>query len=305
MRRWRILTIGHTDLFLHPAALPFAAYAILSGHGMLWLTAALSILVHESAHAIAAAAFRCAPSAIEMTPLGAVMLLEDELKLPPLRRAVMLLAGPAASLLLCWLAIRLARSGWSGSAQLFLSNLSIVMVNLMPVFPLDGGRLLHLGLSRVLPVRTAEQIMRILGCIAGIGLIILNLVVSIKHGGWNLSLTCAGCSILYSTAVATMTGRLRELRMFMDRKIALERDGYRRCKILYVMGNLPLRSLLRALPGNRQMFCIALEPGSMSTLGLISENQLIQHYLNHPGAAVSDVLALYKNAENSTKVDTI
>lgn len=308
MKRWRILTIGQTDILLHPVLLPFAAYAFLLGHGMLWLISMLSILMHEVAHAAAAVSFRCAPSAIEMTPLGAAMFLEDEMKLLPPKRAVMLFAGPGTSLLLAALATWLTSRGWiapSTGRMLFLCNIAIVLINLMPVFPLDGGRLLHLGLVCFLPARIAAVIMQVLGTIAGLGLIGLNLAVSLKYGGWNLSLAFAGCSILYSTATAMTTGKLRELRTFMERKIALERRGYRPCKVLCAMGNMPLRHLLRALPGNRQVFCAVIAPGSMELLGVLSENQMIQHYLNHPGTAVADVLALYKNAENSTKDDTI
>ena len=308
MKHWRVLTIGHMSVYLHPAVLPFAAYAIMLGHGMLWLMSMMSILVHEAAHALAAAAFGNAPAALELTPLGAVMLLEDELKLPPFKRASMLLAGPTASLVMAGLALWLTDRGWLTPAvgtQLFLCNIAIVMINLLPVFPLDGGRLLHLLLAGLLPAQLASKIMRMLGGIVGIGLIMLNIIVSVRHGGWNLSLAFAGCSILYSTAAALTTEKLRELRAFMDRKIALERRGYQPCRLLCAMGNYPLRRLLQALPGTRQVFCAVIEPESMALLGLLSENQLIQRYLDQPGITLSEALLLSENAANTTKDDTI
>ncbi len=308
MKRWRMLTIGQTDILVHPAVLPFAVYAILLGHGMLWLMSMLSILAHEAAHALAASAFGSVPAALELTPLGAVMLLEDELKLPPLKRAAMLLAGPTASLVMAGLALWLTDSRWLAPAvgsQLFLCNIAIVMINLLPVFPLDGGRLLHLLLSGILSLRIASKIMHLLGRIVGIILIALNIIVSVKHGGWNLSLAFAGCSILYCTEAGLTTEQMRELRAFMERKIALERRGYQPCRLLCAMGNYPLRRLLHALPGNRQVFCAVLEPGSMALMGGISENQMIQHYLDRPGITLSEALLLSENAIKTTKDDTI
>ena len=308
MKRWRILTIGQTDILVHPAVLPFATYAILLGHGMLLLMSMLSILAHEAAHALVAAAFGSVPDALELTPLGAVILLENELKLPPLKRAAMLLAGPTASLVMAGLALWLMDRGWltpAVGAQLFLCNIAIVMINLLPVFPLDGGRLLHLLLSGILSLQIVSKIMRMLGGFVGIVLIALNIIVSVRHGGWNLSLAFAGCSILYSTAAALTTEKLRELRAFMERKIALERRGYQPCRLLCAMGNYPLRRLLHALPGNRQVFCAVLEPGSMALLGVLSENQLIQRYLDQPGITLSEALLLSENAANTTKDDTI
>lgn len=308
MKRWRMLTISQTDILVHPAVLPFAAYAILLGHGMLWLMSMMSILVHEAAHALTAAAFGNAPAALELTPLGAVMLLEDEMKLPPLKRAAMLLAGPTASLVMAGLALWLTDRGWlavSGGTQLFLCNIAIVMINLLPVFPLDGGRLLHLLLVCLLPAQLASKIMRMLGGFVGIGLIMLNIIVSVRHGGWNLSLAFAGCSILYSTATALTTSKLRELRSFMDRKIALEQRGVQPCKMLCAMGNLPLHRLLRVLPTHQQVIFYVVEPGTMALLGMIDENRLIQHYLNRPGMPLAEALALSENAANTTKDDTI
>lgn len=308
MKRWRILSIGDTGLFLHPAVFPFALYAILLGYGTVWATSVLSILLHETAHALIAAAFKCAPSAVELTPLGAVMLLEDDMKLPPLKRAAMLLSGPAVSLMLAGLSIWLTNIGClnpSIGRSLFLCNLAIVMMNLLPVLPLDGGRLLHLFLCHAISPRFASNIVRLLGFLTGLALIFLNLAVSVKYGGWNLSLAVAGCSILYSTSIAMMTNKLQELRYFMDRKIALERRGYQPCKLLCVMGNLPLRRILSALPGNRQIFCVVFEPGSMSLLGVIDETQMIQHYLDKSCLTLSEALFLSEKVAKTTKNDTI
>lgn len=305
MRRWRVAAIGQMDVFLHPAVFLFAVYSFLTGHGSLWMTAMLSIIVHEAAHALASAALGCDPSSIEITPMGAVMLLEDELKLPPVRRAFMLLAGPAASLCLCWLAAKTSSLGWFDGSVFYLSNLAICLFNMLPVYPLDGGRLLHLFLSRLLPLRTAARTIYVLSSIAGAALILLNIFVSQKFGGWNLSLAFAGCSILYSASTALTSSRLHELRAFMDRKIALETKGSMRCEVVCSMANQPIRRLLYRLPCNRQSIHVIIEPGTMAVLGTICENELIQHYLNSPGSQVADALILSKNTAETTKYDTI
>ena len=308
MKRWRVLTIGTTEVFLHMAVLPFAIYAALMGHGALWVISMISILLHEAAHALVSAAFGNTPAALELTPLGAVMQLEDEMKLSSWKRAAMLFAGPAASLVLAGIALSLMESIWLAPAlgkKFFLCNIAIVMINLLPVFPLDGGRLLHLLLSGILSLRIASKTMHLLGGIVGIILIALNIIVSVKHGGWNLSLAFAGCSILYCTAAGLTTEKMRELRAFMERKIALERRGYQPCKLLCAMGNLPVRRLLHSLPGNKQVFCIVLKPGSLALQGILSENQLIQHYLDQPGLTLLEAASLSESAANTTKDDTI
>ena len=81
MRTWRIASLGATEVRVHPVLSLYLAYAWLTGHGLFALLAFGSILLHELAHAACAAAFGQAPHCIEITPLGAVMRLEDENRL--------------------------------------------------------------------------------------------------------------------------------------------------------------------------------------------------------------------------------
>ena len=208
--RWRcrLLSIGRTEIRLNPATVLFALYAALLGQGGWLLAGTASVMLHEGAHGAAAALLGCPPAAIEVTPLGALMRLEDEAALPPGKRAVMLLAGPAATLLLCWAALVLTRIGVLDrhtGRLIFMANLSILLITLLPALPLDGGRLLALLLSLRFRGDTVRRILRIIGVILGAGCVAGNILLTWTLGGWNLSLACAGCVLLYA-AYATEQG---------------------------------------------------------------------------------------------------
>ena len=230
--------------------------------------------------------------------MGAVMRLEDEERMAILPRVLMLLAGPASSLLLAWLSLRLTVSGaldGKHGQMLFFSSLSIVLVNLLPVMPLDGGRLLHLLISRLFSDTTAAKIMQVLGSLIGTALIVLNVLVSFRWGGWNLSLACAGCCILYGTAAARTTAALHELQAMMERKIRLERRGILPGRLYCVMGNAGLQEALRYGRGRRQTFFCVIQPGTMAVLGWLYEQNAITIYLDHPEITVAEALFLYQN----------
>lgn len=308
MRRWRICSLGKTDIYLHPAMFLYLLYAHFTGHGRFICLSILSILLHEIAHALTSSAFGQMPSCIELTPLGAVMRLEDESRLPLVKRMLMLLAGPAMTLLLCYAAIRLTMAhvlSPMNGRLLFMSNLSILLLNLLPVLPLDGGRILSLILGVFWPSRIVNRTMRCIGSILGLGLIALNIYVACRSGGWNLSLVFAGCCMLYSSSIATVTQAVAELRQFMDRKILLERKGSMPSTLIYALSNQKLRKLVRMLPPGKMATFVCVEPGSMKALGWLSEPELIQHYLNEPDIEFSKAINLCQNCSQFAKSDTI
>ena len=305
MTRWRVCTLGRTDVLLNPALLLALLYAFAAGHGAFMCVALLSVLLHEATHALTAAAFGQPPETVELTPLGAVMRLDDEGRLSPVRRAAMLLAGPAMTLLLCGAAVHLTARGIlpvGPGRMLFVSNLSILMLNLLPVLPLDGGRLLSLLLGAFLPPHAVGKVMRGLGYAAGTALVALNVLIACRQGGWNLSLAFAGCSIIYCAAVSTMTQAMAELRQFMDRKIRLERQGSLTTVGIAALHTQPLRSLVKRLPPGKYALFMCLEAGSMKPMARLTESELIQRYLQQPTQTLGDAAAsVAKSAKLGTK----
>ena len=294
MTKWRVGAIGPTELMIHPAVLIFSLYSLAIGHGMFFLIAAISILLHEAAHAGVAALLGAAPQSLELTPVGAVMRLQDERQLRSWQRGLMLLSGPLATWAICCLALWQPAGGMIPDNlrwMIFTGNLAILILNLLPVLPLDGGRLLTLLLEYFLPQIAADRVMRSLGYLAGTGLILLNIWCSAALGGWNLSLAFAGCCILYSANASTLTRAMDELRSFMNRKIMLENRGVVRTVTLTVLSTVTLRQIVRKLPGRRMIEVCCLQPGSQRVLGRLTEPELIEHYLNAPGAAIGDCVA--------------
>jgi Zn-dependent protease/predicted transcriptional regulator len=117
----------------------------------------LSVLLHELGHSFVALRYRIPIGQITLFIFGGVAQMRKE---PPGPRAELLiaLAGPAVSVLLgagclglVFLAEELRPSGsWQGLMMLGLLlgtvNLQLGLFNLIPGFPLDGGRVLRAGL---------------------------------------------------------------------------------------------------------------------------------------------------------------
>ena len=109
-----------------------------------------SIVIHELSHSLVARAGGVEIERITLFLFGGVAQMEEEPSSPG-REFVMAIAGPAASLGLALVFWVLALSLRSISAPdalygpleyLALINLSVAVFNLLPGFPLDGGRVL-------------------------------------------------------------------------------------------------------------------------------------------------------------------
>ena len=283
--RKRLMTIGQTDVFLHLGTLLFAGYALLTGTASMLLTGMISILLHECAHAAAAAAMGQPPYELELTPLGAVMRLEDEERLPPLWRVIMLAAGPAMTALLAWLSIRLTAWGWlphSLGKRLFLANAAILAVNLLPALPLDGGRLLSLLLGCCLRGENVRRVLRTTGTLLGISAIGGSVWLAWRMGGWNWSLAAAGCFLMYSASLATTTQALSELQRLMARKLLLESRGHVPLRRIAVLAGTPLHRAVRLLAPRALTELCLMEQGTLRPLGVLTEERLIACYLERP-----------------------
>lgn len=291
MRR-RIAAVGPTDVYLHLATVVFGVYVLLSGALRTALAGFASILLHEGAHALAATLLGQPPQEIEITPMGAVMRLEDEERLPAGRRMLMLAAGPAMTALLAHLALLLTARGVMSIAAgraLFLANAAILLVNILPALPLDGGRLLSLVLARFVRGETVARIMRALGTVLGLAAIGGSMWLAWRHGAWNWSLAAAGCFLMYSASTATTTQAMAELRRLMDRKSALEGRGYAPVRRVAVMADQPLHRAVRLLHPSKVTEFSVMERGTMRVLGVMTEAAAVSAWLKQPEAHCGQV----------------
>ncbi|MBL4848795.1 MAG: M50 family metallopeptidase, partial [Planctomycetes bacterium] len=128
-----------------------AVFSLLSGGLGGLLSAALvvgalilSVTLHELGHIAAASFYGNSTRGITLTPIGGIAQLENEAQSPQ-EEVVVAIAGPAVSFALAGLAaLPLALFGPSSLAVLFLQvNLMLGVFNLLPAYPMDGGRILR------------------------------------------------------------------------------------------------------------------------------------------------------------------
>lgn len=144
----------------------------------------ISIVFHEFCHSIVARQFGMPMKGITLFIFGGVAEMSDE---PPSAKSefLMAIAGPLSSLLLGGVLLGVGRLGQAtgvpepvNAVLLYLAFLNVILAgfNMIPAFPLDGGRVLRSILWRVKnDLQWATRIASAFGSAFGMGLIILGI----------------------------------------------------------------------------------------------------------------------------------
>lgn len=123
------------------------------------------VLLHELGHLAAALRFGWKVREIKLLPFGGVLEVEDAGGVPAREEAIVAAAGPlqnAALAAFAWLAGLLGWIDMRWADEFVRANAIIALFNLLPVLPLDGGKLLQTWMSLRIPYhRTLLWSMRV------------------------------------------------------------------------------------------------------------------------------------------------
>jgi Zn-dependent protease/predicted transcriptional regulator len=183
---WKLVTLAGIDVYVHGTFLLLIALMafgdLVAGQGIavmvrstfFILAVFTSVVLHEFGHALTARRFGVRTQDITLLPIGGVARLE---KLPdkPGQQLLVAFAGPAVNLgialtilVLLFMSDRpisiesFRQSDGSLLAQLVWINVSLAVFNLLPGYPMDGGRILRALLAmRMAPERATQTAARV------------------------------------------------------------------------------------------------------------------------------------------------
>lgn len=190
-RSWKIGTAFGIGVFIHPTFWILPLFVLMQSWGggtpevamnLLVLASAMAcVVLHEYGHALTARHFGIRTRDITLYPIGGVARLE-RLSEKPIEELLIALAGPAvnvliAGVLVAVLALGYLLLGWPMAAptrfmtylySLLVINAFLVGFNLIPAFPMDGGRVLRALLAMPLGRLRATEIASKVGIVMAV-----------------------------------------------------------------------------------------------------------------------------------------
>lgn len=164
---------------LHPLFIALGLASAIFGGLPVFLIYVLTALLHECGHIFCAARLGYSCEKISLMPYGAAatcatdgISAKDEIKLA--------VSGPLVNLFLCVLCAGLwwfFPEIYPFTEIVFKANAVTFVINMLPAYPLDGGRVLKRLLCLAMPKKVAGIILRVLGILFAAGFVLIFFLV--------------------------------------------------------------------------------------------------------------------------------
>ncbi|MCL2796749.1 MAG: site-2 protease family protein [Firmicutes bacterium] len=258
--------------WISPLCFLLAAAMLLLGYGFELVYYLIALGIHELAHAEVAKRRGYGLESMKLTPYGASLTGKFE-STRPRDEIIIALAGPLINLVLAVMCIALwwvAPTSYAYTETFAYVNLAAAVFNLLPVFPLDGGRILLAALSIKFPRQAVYRRMRLCG-FAAAALCAALAGFALYAGLFNPSLALIAIFFFVSTVFPDSHSKYRRL-YSMGFRLEKLKKGLA-VKEVMVSPDTKLNHLLRLLNAN-YFYRFTVTDASFTVLGEITEIEL-------------------------------
>ncbi|GAV21683.1 site-2 protease family protein [Carboxydothermus pertinax] len=240
-----------------------------------------TLLVHEGFHLLVYQKLFRKPVRLTLLPFGGVIETTNPVEFFPGKEFMVALAGPLANVFLIFFLLGLINKGYYDPAVTFLLDFNFLMAafNLLPVLPLDGGRMLRSGLTKITSLKRATKI------VTGLSLATSILVVAAGCYGFMYGITGIDIVILGGfLIILAVRERTKSSFYFLQNLTAKEKilneQKVLNSRVLTVSQSTPLKEVVeRFWPAHYQY--IVVIGGKQERLGVLSEREIMEGIVNY------------------------
>ncbi len=235
-------------LYIHILIVPMLILSFILKSQMTFFSAYGIVLIHELSHLLAAVLCNVEVKSIVILPFGMTLRLSPFLIRHPKKEIIIAAAGPLSNVVMLFVAsMMLERHGTNLNLLLFIViNAAVLILNLVPVPPLDGGRILRalvIEKSGLIPaVRIMRKISRFfvaMICVLGV------LLVVITKG--NPSMAIIGAFLVFSLSEEKKNSDMLIAGEMIHEKEKFKNRALIPCETLSVFAYTPAFKVIRKL----------------------------------------------------------
>lgn len=276
---------------IHPLTWCVVAIAIVTGYFRDLILLFSLIVIHEMGHYVMARFFRWRVQRIVILPFGGVAEVDEHGNRPFKEEFLVTIAGPLQHVWMLAVGYFLyAFDLWSSSfyADFLIYNVMILTFNLLPFWPLDGGKLLFLLLTALRPFKKAHLLLLRMS----LSFLFIFLLFSLLHFSLNLNVFIVVLFLLFSLYREWRHHPYVFMRFLLERHRLIQTDALKRRKTLFAAPDQFIGDVLKSFyKGVRHDIVVGRCKRGFSEM---DERDLLDAYFNDEKTVntVSDVIRL-------------
>lgn len=272
-----LIELKKFKIAIHPLFLMLAVITIALGYIEQFFIIFSIVTIHELAHIAVAKLYGAKLSKIIIYPIGEMAIIENLFLVKPLKRIAIICAGPAINIALGLLFIAL------GNNDIFkfisMTNFSIAIFNSLPIYPLDGGRLVHLILSTLIGILNSNEVIILISKFFILVITLIGIIQVILYP-FNISLICLGMYLKSSIKKEEFNLSLDFFEIIFTKTELIKKHKCIYTNIVTVSEDTCIRDILKYLKVDR-LYKIYIVDKDLNSLGVITENQLIKFIIKY------------------------
>ena len=285
MIKWRGIRFG-----LHPLFVLVMLASVATGQFPELIVLFAIVLIHEVGHLIAARGFGWTVREVKLLPFGGVIEVKEAGALPVREEAWVAVAGPLQNVWLAGAGWLLGQAGLVDGlwAEDFIrANLLLIFFNLLPILPLDGGKLLQAWVSLRLPYHRTLVLCARISLVFSVIVLAASLAPLAFGGRLHLNLFVIGLFLLASNWANSRNVPFLFLRFLVHRQERAERriDAGTLVRPIVLAEHRPLTAALRLFMKEGYHLIYVMKNGRIAKV--VPENVVIDAYFRQisPGNA--------------------
>lgn len=235
----------------------------------------LSILIHEIFHSIAARKYGIKINEVEIFPFGGIAKFENIRTITPKEEIIICAIGPLSNLIIIilFLSLRVFYFDSYLIDYIIKVNKVIFIINVLPIFPLDGGKIVRAILSLFIGYKASTIRLVYITYFLCTFIILYDIL-----NGITVNITYLGAIAVFSIVAAKKEREMAAfafIRSITEKTNELSRKKKMKVHILVCIKTINIKETIECfLPNKYHIFIIIDSNGE--TIGTITEGQLIE-----------------------------
>lgn len=273
----KLIELEKFKIAIHPCFIIVALVMIALGLIEQFFVLFIVTTIHELSHIMVSKAYGAKLQKVIIYPIGEMAIIGDMLLIKSIKRMVIILAGPIVNIVLGFILLNFSHN--EHIKFISTANFCIGLFNIMPIYPLDGGRLMHTLFSDIIGVLNSNDLILKISKVFIIIIIMLGIIQVVLYP-YNISLICIGLYLQSNIKKEEFNLCLNFFEVIFLKGAFIDKNGGISTKMVTVSENVTINNVLKYLKSS-SLCRIYIVDKQQKCLGDITESQLLNYVLDN------------------------